>query len=152
MAISRRTVSVQSEVAVDADEAYHFWNDRLAYPQFIPGLESVEIIDAVWSRWSVLGRSDPIEVETTDNVLHQYVAWRMRDQHGERVSLWVEPGAAEASALLRLEISWRPEPDAPPVTAQLQRAQTTLDRFHTFLANELERQPAGVRESSMSEG
>jgi len=148
--ISRCSVTVQSEIDVDAEEAYHFWNDRLTYPQFIPGLESVELVDAVWSRWSVCGCDDPIEVETTDNVLHQYVAWRMRHHHGERVSLWVER-ASRSSALLRLEISWLPQPDAPTVAAQQQRAQTILNRFESFLATELGRQSSGVRESTMSE-
>jgi hypothetical protein len=134
---SRRTVSAQCHLDVDAGEVYYYWNERLAFPHFIPGLLSVEIIDGIWSRWTMQGCSQPVEVETTDNVLHRYVAWRLHQHYGQRVSLWIEPGPDEGTVLLRLELSWRPDPDAAPVAAQQQRADTILERFQSFVRSEL---------------
>ena len=132
----RHTVAEERVLPAAPDDLYHYWNERLWYPRFLPGVDSVEIIDEVWSRWTLRGVDAPVDVELTDNVLHHYVAWRMHQHHRERVSVWIE-GSGSGLSRLRLEVSWRVDPDSPPAAGQQQRAAQMLDRFCSFVCTEL---------------
>jgi hypothetical protein len=143
--VTRRSVACEAHLALAPDAVYHYWNERLLYPQFIPGLNAVEISDEVWSRW-FLDDGSQVDVELTDNVLHQYVAWRLHDQHRERVSVWVQ-GPGESSSLLRLELSWRDDLDGLPRQAQQAKVDKWVDRFRAFAEADAEQetQAAGRR-------
>jgi uncharacterized membrane protein len=131
MEMKRQRVSCEARLPLTADLVYHCWNDRSWYPRFIPGVHSVEIIDAVWSRWHLAAPDEPCHVELTDNVLHHYLAWRLHKHHDESMSVWIQE-AGEDSSVVRLEIEWRVEPGAPSVTAQEQRAAQVLRQFRRF--------------------
>ena len=143
--MARRTVACEAHLALAPDAVYHYWNERLLYPQFIPGLNAVEICDEVWSRW-FLDDGGQADVELTDNVLHQYLAWRIRGQHRERVSVWVQ-GPDAGPSLLRLEISWPDDLDAPPRQVQQATVSRWVDSFRAFAEadTEQETRPRGGR-------
>ena len=142
--MARQSVACEASLAMPPDAVYHYWNERLLYPQFISGLNAVETSDEVYSRW-FLDDGSQVDVELTDNVLHEYVAWRVRGQHRERVSVWVQ-GPDDGPSLLRVELSWRDDLDAPARHVQQARITQWVDRFRAFALTETEHDtPPGGR-------
>ncbi len=131
--MTERKVTVSTSVAAPPDEVYHYWNERTTYPRFVPRLESVTPLDEVWSRWTLAGSDETVDVEVTDNVLGHYVSWRCHRPTRDRTSVRIE-GEHHGPTTVSLELSW--QDDADGHTDWHEHASAMLDGFCAFLQDD----------------
>jgi uncharacterized membrane protein len=112
--MAKHTVQVVAEVTARPDEVFHYWNERSGYPRFVPGLDAVETLDEVWSRWSlhddVAADEATFDVEVTDVVPRHYISWRCHRRTRDRTSVRLWPCGPGASRV-EVEVSWHAQDD-----------------------------------------
>lgn len=136
MPIVDATVDVEVPVRV----AYEQWTRFESFPEFISGVESVTRRDDTRWHWvtNVGGRRDEFDVEVTEQLPLQGIAWRSVDgsTHQGRVTFH-ELGATSTRVLAQLdwEAGGAVAKVASAVGADDRTVASDLRRFKTFVEN-----------------
>lgn len=130
------------DVEVPVEVAYEQWTQFESFPEFISGVESVTRRDDTHWHWvmNVHGSRDEFDVEVTEQLPLQGIAWRSVDgsTHQGRVSFH-ELGASSTRVLAQLD--W----EAGSAVAKVASAvgaddditvSSDLQRFKTFIENQ----------------
>lgn len=149
-------LALQRSVIVNrsADDCYRAWRDLENLPRFMPGLQSVQLIDARRSRWnSVAGVWTG---ELTQERPGQGMRWRAVENHAETGALELAPAPDGRGTVVTMQLHMpAPAGKAGAAVAGLfsqapaYQIETTLRRFKQWMetgeVSTTEGQPAGKR-------
>ena len=127
------------DVAVPVSTAYNQWTQLEEFPQFMQGVDSVEQIDDVRSRWttSILGAQREFETKITEQIPDERIAWTTT--HGESEQAGVVTFHRLDESTTRVAVQMDIEPDGLLEKLGLatgiigQRVSGDLDRFKEFI-------------------
>lgn len=133
------TVVKTVDVAVPVSTAYNQWTQLEEFPQFMQGVDSVEQIDDVRSRWttSILGAQREFETKITEQIPDERIAWTTT--HGESEQAGVVTFHRLDESTTRVAVQMDIEPDGLLEKLGLatgiigQRVSGDLDRFKEFI-------------------
>jgi uncharacterized membrane protein len=119
-------IQVRERVTIDApiDEVYRLWRRLENLPGLMRHVESVEVLDAGRSRWTVAGPAGvrlSWEAEITDDVPGEIIAWRSR-QGGDVVSAGTVAFRETRDRLTTITVALRYAPAAGMPGAPVARA------------------------------
>ena len=149
-------LALQKSVIVNrsADDCYRAWRDLENLPRFMPGLQSVQVIDARRSRWnSVEGEWIG---ELTDERPGQGMRWRAAENHAETGALELSPAPGGRGTVVTMQLHMQaPAGKVGTAVAGLfsqapaYKIETTLRRFKQWMetgeVSTTEGQPSGKR-------
>jgi uncharacterized membrane protein len=113
----RRSVTI----ARPRDEVYRFWRDFENAPAFMSAIESVEVIDQRYSRWSARGLGGPAvnwDAVLLEDLPNERLAWRSVESARSDVRAFgvvrfdTAPGGRGTEVHLELGYGPSPQPDA----------------------------------------
>ena len=138
---AKRTITVN----VSPEEAYRFWRNFENLPRFMPGLESVQVLDAARSHWRAKGPGGTIiewDAEITEDRPNELIAWRTAENADvrHRGSVRFTPAPGGRGAIIAVEMQYYlPGGEISAVLAKLfgeepgQRIAEDLRRFQQTL-------------------
>ena len=149
-------LALQRSVIVNrsADECYRAWRDLENLPRFMPGLQSVQIIDARRSRWHSF-EGEWIG-ELTQERPGQSMRWRAAENHAETGALELSPAPGGRGTVVTMQLHMQaPVGKVGAAVAGLfsqapaYKIETTLRRFKQWMetgeVSTTEGQPSGKR-------
>lgn len=149
-------LALQKSVIVNrsADDCYRAWRDLENLPRFMPGLQSVQVIDARRSRWhSVEGVWTG---ELTQERPGQGMRWRAAENHSETGALELSPAPDGRGTVVTMQLHMQPPAGKVGAAvaslfsqAPAYQIETTLRRFKQWMEtgeiSTTEGQPSGKR-------
>ena len=149
-------LALQKSVIVNrsADDCYRAWRDLENLPRFMPGLQSVQLIDARRSRWhSVEGVWTG---ELTQERPGQGMRWRAAENHSETGALELSPAPDGRGTVVTMQLHMQPPAGKVGAAvaslfsqAPAYQIETTLRRFKQWMEtgeiSTTEGQPSGKR-------
>ena len=133
-------LALQKSVIVNrsADDCYRAWRDLENLPRFMPGLQSVQVIDARRSRWNSV---EGVWIgELTQEHPGQGMRWRAAENHAETGALELSPAPGGHGTVVTLQLHMQaPVGKAGAAIAGLfsqapaYKIDTTLRRFKQWM-------------------
>jgi uncharacterized membrane protein len=135
------TIHRSVTIARPRDDVYRFWRDFANVPAFMAGVESVEVLDALRSRWSARGPVGPVvswEVTVVDDRPGELLRWcsvegAASDVRADGVVRFSDAPGARGTEV-RVEIGYGPPDDAAGRIAAFIAAARTPERIEADLA------------------
>lgn len=149
-------LALQKSVVVNrsADDCYRAWRDLENLPRFMPGLQSVQVIDARRSRWN---SAEGVWIgELTQEHPGQGMRWRAAENHAVTGALELSPAPGGHGTVVTLQLHMLPPAGKLGVAvgslfsqAPAYQIDTTLRRFKQWMetgeVSTTEGQPSGKR-------
>ena len=141
-----------------ADDCYRAWRDLENLPRFMPGLQSVQVIDARRSRWNSV---EGVWIgELTQERPGQAMRWRAAENHAETGALELSPAPDGRGTVVTMQLHMQaPAGKVGAAVAGLfsqapaYKIETTLRRFKQWMetgeVSTTEGQPSGKRSLKM---